>query len=111
MNDQSQKRTLAELVSETVDRASKRQKGNWSHRTHFEETFCRTVVIPTHMAAIGRLVAAHYRKRYNGQNPDQEEQEVNGLSHLVNAYSDKDWNEWIEGVVEHYVNNIRSNKL
>lgn len=79
--------------------------------THLEEfsvmalRLCQKAVDMTHLSAIGRLAAAEYRKRYEGQKPQQQLKQVNGGLHPVNVYSEKD-REWVEDIVKNYITNI-----
>ena len=79
--------------------------------THLEEfsvmamRLCQTAVDMTHLSAIGRLAAAEYRKRYEGQKPKQQMKQVNGGLHPVNVYSEKDRG-WVEDIVKNYITNI-----
>jgi hypothetical protein len=59
----------------------------------------------SHLSTIGKRVAAEYRKRYNGQKPQQIKKQVNADMRDVNVYHSKD-REWIEGILRTYVENI-----
>lgn len=83
--------------------------------SHLEEfsvmglRLCQTAVDMTHLSAIGRLAAAEYRKRYEGQKPQQQMKQVNGGLHPVNVYGEKD-REWVEHIVKNYIANIPQTK-
>lgn len=57
----------------------------------------------------GCLAAAEYRKRYQGQKPQQQMKQVNGGLHPVNVYGEKD-REWVEHIVKNYIANIPQTK-
>lgn len=59
----------------------------------------------SHLAAIGKLVATEFRKRYAGKHPEKIIKQVNGSMRPINVYEQKD-REWIEGIIKEYVNNI-----
>jgi hypothetical protein len=69
------------------------------------EKLFKSVLSLSHLSAIGKLVAAEYRKRYNGQAPEKIKKQVNASIREVNVYHSKD-REWIECILRDYVESI-----
>jgi hypothetical protein len=69
------------------------------------EKLFKSVLSLSHLSAIGKLVAAEYRKRYNGQAPEKIKKQVNASLREVNVYHSKD-REWIESILRDYVESI-----
>ena len=73
------------------------------------EKMFKCVLSMPHLSAIGKLVAAEYRSRYGGQDPERVKKHVNGGHRPVNVYQTKD-REWIEGILRTYVGSIKAKK-
>jgi hypothetical protein len=73
------------------------------------EKMFKSVLSLSHLSAIGKLVAAEYRSRYGGQDPERVRKHVNGGHRPVNVYQTKD-REWIEGILRTYVGSIKATK-
>lgn len=60
-----------------------------------------TVLDLKKLAAIGKRVAAEYRNRYGGKNPDRVVKQVNGAMRHINVYEAKD-RDWIEAIMNEF---------
>jgi hypothetical protein len=102
---------IGSIANMAADAAGITLSQNDNTSTHLEEfsvmahKLCQTAVDMTHLSAIARLAAKEYRKRYDGQKPDQLMKQVNGGLHPVNVYNEKD-REWVEDIVKNYIANI-----